>query len=448
MYKNNKLVQAVVEVVDTLGVTGSNKLVTTLNSILTELFYGLRPKRITIISEEKHEEAFIKKIRDALVALGINVEVDEIVIGKDPGEWAERLKGRENSFSVIDITPGRKYMSIMLSKLNSKIRYVYLKEESEGYRIFGYVSPKKVEVWELYPRPRVINKMEQPKPSKEGRETILKSDSITAFINILDAIGEVTIRPKRRNSISDYTPNWYDVEVGNKDKMVEAIMKDQTFNLCASRSGMIRFKGEDEVKEKIEDGANICFDTNVIISIGHRIFDDIGNKRYLSIPLFSVYNELKNHSMNYQRNKTDRKTMLFILGLYSFNKMYSAMRSPSKSSGDVPIIKEVTSLKVSSLRPVLVTMDKSLGERAGLSRIEYIVIDRSKPRYLENPRGSIGKLLSCLSSFSDVSIEVNGEEVATIVNRSSEFQFSHDGAHIIPTSKDFNYVEMLKAAEL
>ena len=152
--------------------------------------------------------------------------------------------------------------------------------------------------------------------------------------------------------------------------------------------------------------------------------------------------------MNFQRNKTDKKTMLFILGLHSFNKMYSAMRSPSKSSGDVPIIKEVTSLKVSSLRPVLVTMDKSLGERAGLSRIEYIVIDRSKPRYLENPRGSIGKLLSCLSSFSDVSIEVNGKEVATIVNRSSEIQFSHDGAHIIPTSKDFNYVEMLKAAEL
>ncbi|QIW24079.1 hypothetical protein EWF20_07935 [Sulfolobus sp. S-194] len=121
-----------------LGTLGSNKLVTTTNAILTEVFTGVKPDKILILSEETPERDYTK-ISNILKLFGINSSIAIEVIGKWIKEWKDKLP--RIKMDIIDITPGRKYMALATYVYSNtqEIRYVYLKEESEGYRVFGYV---------------------------------------------------------------------------------------------------------------------------------------------------------------------------------------------------------------------------------------------------------------------------------------------------------------------
>jgi len=75
-----------------LAVLGSNKLVTTINSIVTEIFTGLSPSKIIILKEKTVEEdnelsGKMRELKEVLRYLNVNceIEVKEIPAGFELG---------------------------------------------------------------------------------------------------------------------------------------------------------------------------------------------------------------------------------------------------------------------------------------------------------------------------------------------------------------------------
>ena len=88
-----------------LATLGSSRLVTTLDAIMTELFTGIKPDRILILSEEARE----LDLTNITKPFGINAETKVLELGVGINSWREKV--RDISMDVADITPGRKYMA-------------------------------------------------------------------------------------------------------------------------------------------------------------------------------------------------------------------------------------------------------------------------------------------------------------------------------------------------
>jgi hypothetical protein len=134
-----------------LATLGSNRLVTTLDAIMTELFTGIRPDRILILSEEARE----LDLTNIMKSFGINAETKVLELGVGINEWREKVK--DISIDVADITPGKKVHgrcgAQLLSGRGGPLRL--LREEDKGYHIFGYVPLKEITVFDVRKGTRV-----------------------------------------------------------------------------------------------------------------------------------------------------------------------------------------------------------------------------------------------------------------------------------------------------
>jgi len=130
-----------------LAVLGSNKLVTTTNVIFTEIFTGIFPDKISILSQDSSNVNFAS-LKKALKILGIDAEIENKIIGEEFKKWTEFME--TYTPDVLDITPGRKIMALSSIYSKSKeIIHVYLKEEEKGYGIFGWVPFTELKVYNI-----------------------------------------------------------------------------------------------------------------------------------------------------------------------------------------------------------------------------------------------------------------------------------------------------------
>ena len=81
-----------------LATLGSNKLVTTLDAIMTEIFTGIRPDKILILSEEARD----LDLTGVMKSFRINAETKVLELGVGINNWREKVK--DISIDVADIT--------------------------------------------------------------------------------------------------------------------------------------------------------------------------------------------------------------------------------------------------------------------------------------------------------------------------------------------------------
>jgi len=224
---------------DTLATLGSDKSVTTINAIMTELLTDIKPRKVIILRETPSNKDIRDGLRKALSYLGIEAEIQEKVIGEGVTNW--RVKVSEKDVDVFDITPGRKYMALVSAEYSKakEVRYIYLKNESEGYRIFGYVPFQKLKIFNMRTGEEI--KLSQPPITKTlDSKSRLDIESLTALYNILSLHGNVKVK------------------VGERYVEEE---EDEFIELCKSRAGVIVYEEEEEIV-KAED-AFFLADTNV-----------------------------------------------------------------------------------------------------------------------------------------------------------------------------------------
>ncbi len=382
---------------NTLAVLGSNKLVTTANAIMSEVFAGLIPDEVWVLTEEKTNRDY-SPLEEAISAFSDNpVKIVEKVVGKGVDKWREFSK--ELEVDVADVTPGRKSMAIEVYAYSKakEVRYVYLEEEAEGYRVFGYVPFHKLKVVEVrtgrelgFSPPRVKR--------CSGKEARLSEDGLRALINVYSLTGEVKISDGRS-------------EFG-LDELYNARLEDADWMRCAVRSGLLTFKEEGKVKGMIDENTFFVADTNVYISLGKRL-REITTKRdvgYRLIPSRSVYQEIEAKTTTTQ--KGDEKLRLFQLASYAFKSLHPPpITSEWKKAGDIGLIEEVINLKRFMPRVVLITADERVARSAQSKGVEVVFLHDLKRGSLDG----IGELIHCLSVLKgNVEIHVDGRPVATV----------------------------------
>jgi hypothetical protein len=377
-----------------LAVLGSNKLVTTINSIVTEIFTGLSPSKIIILKEKTVEEdnelsGKMRELKEVLRYLNVNceIEVKEIPAGFET--WIKEVGKMD--FDVIDITPGRKYMAIASYFSSKHSRYTYIKDESKGYRIFGFIPFEEVEVWDLVKRQKIPLK---PVNCEAEGDSKLNSEALTSLYNILSMHGEIGVKVK---------------DEVNMERVMKVDEIDEEAKPCYLRSGIWIYKEERELAKVISDqGGNLklAFDTNMYVNLGRRI-KDFGNV----IPLESVYNELDRKVKLIQKNSLV-KDKVFLLGMESYNEIHNVRpRRVGKQGGDVGILEEIKEVRKEAGNLIFVTGDKTLAEKARVSNtivMEFKEVERTK----EKTR--IGEFLECLSRLYKVYLTLNDEEVVEI----------------------------------
>ena len=385
-----------------LATLGSDKSVTTINAIMTELLTDINPSEIYIYRETQPKRT-LNGLKDVLKMLGISVEIYEKIIGEGVTTWKEKIS--KEDIDVFDITPGRKYMALASANYShaKEVRYVYLKEESQGYRIFGYVPFEKLKVFrindgkeiKINPPPYTINSLD--------REATLDAESLTALYNILKLHGEVKLRIG-----FDYIDD----------------LDDEFIKTCKIRSGMLRFKEEGEIKDYLKTNSVFIADTNIYINLGNRIRNLFyeKDKGFMLFPSTSVYNELDYKLKGTQ--KGDKKMVLFRLGMDTYNSIHKSFIQEVKKNmeeknkmGDVALKVEAENLKRNlPYNVIIITGDK------GLALSSYSVKTLLLKELSPSKDYDMGEFLYCLS-FSEyyyegkrLRIEVNGKEVAEIVN--------------------------------
>ena len=391
-----------------LATLGSNKLVTTLDAIMTELFTGIKPDKILILREDNNITQL--NLLPVLETLGLKSEVEVKVLGEGIKNWREGLKGV--NIDIADITPGRKYMAVaVLNYSNAKeIRYAYLKEEDRGYHIFGYVPLSEITVYNI--RTGEPIKYEALKTVKGEKEVTLRVDSLQALLNLYRLLGNVE----------------FDYNVSPEEE-----------EMCEFRAGFKRFAEEEEIRKLVDDYLFLA-DTNVYIKLGDRIRGLTWSKEKGArlLPSKVVYNELLGHTNSTQKGNEDLK---FHLAMGSFRRIHKQLPvSEVRKGGDVGIIEEAKALKKELPDGLaIITADEKLSIAAQSQGVKSIYLHKKV-----NGKGYESEFLYCLSAYSRVSILVNGEEYSFL----PKHQFLTDKmVKLVNVNKDYNYGYMLSKLE-
>lgn len=406
-----------------LATLGSDKSVTTINAILTEIFTGLNPNKIIIFREDSPKKD-IKGMEKVLKYLGINASIEEKVIGEGIKLWREKIRNEE--INIFDITPGRKYMALSATYYSraEEIRYVYLKDEREGYHIFGYVPFEQLKVINV----RTGDEISYDPPLTQNvneAESLLDVDSLRAFINILGLHGKVEI-------------NGIDLE--NPDQVEE---------ICLFRSGKYKYEEEKDIVKEAERGSLFLADTNVYIRLGNRLRSLVHTKKYGFRLLSSknTFNELYNHTAQ-DTQKIDENKVKFILGMLSYRSLHvPPITSQVRSSGDMGLINEALEIKKNvEDNVVLITADKALGLTAQSKGLRTIILSKVRKEIGE---GDIGELLFCLSFYNDylsdikrtIEILLNGSKIAEL---HSYYHLQERRVKVRVVDKRYNYPKILE----
>ncbi len=383
-----------------LAVLGSDKLVTPINAILTEVFTGILPDEIYILSEESNNQQKISLISQMLSMFGKKVEVKDVVVGEGVEKWRNYVSNLD--VDIADITPGRKYMAISVHAYSKakEVRYVYIKNERQGYKVFGYIPFNRVKVIDVRKGTQVAFDPIEVKKSKGTYD--LSDDSITALINIYSLLGQVKI-------IID----------GNEVDDLRRYIKENKENevgLCATRAGLLRYKEEDDIKKKAKQGYFFVADTNVYIKIGKRISDLVYDREYgrRLLPTRAIFNEIDNNAKSTQKGE---KELIFQLASYTFRSLHAPpLTTQSNKAGDVGFVDETKNLKRELEHVTLITADQRLANSAKSRGVDVILLDELTDDKLAED--GIGEFLHCLSIFrKKVEIKVNDEVKGEILNQ-------------------------------
>ncbi|NON62273.1 hypothetical protein [Acidianus sp. RZ1] len=413
-----------------LAVLGSNKLVTTTDAILTEIFAGVRPDEVIILAEEEPKKPF-NELKNVLSVVGLNAEIKAKVLGEGVKSWRENIPSVEAD--VADVTPGRKYMAyaVLAYSKTREIRYAYLKEEQKGYKIFGYVPFDKIKLLEM----RSGNEVQlDPPKTKRGleRKVKLSTDSLNALINIYSLLGEVTIRydqnEMKKKDLSKQ--NFYDLS--NEEQM------------CLTRSGFFKFEREKDVMQEAMGDSFFFADTNIYIKIGDRL-RDIAYNRASGMRLLSsraVYNELIEHTKNTQR---DNSVIMFHLGMSTYRRLHQPpLTSEIRGQGDIPLIFEAKKLKAELPNNlVIITQDKRVSSSSSSQGVKSIYVENPSP----SMNGNIGEFLYCLSFYKNIDIVVKGERMAELHNEVLSDNFTNKLSQIKTINDEYNYPKFLSELE-
>ncbi|BFH74166.1 PIN domain-containing protein [Sulfurisphaera javensis] len=413
-----------------LATLGSNKLVTTTNAILTEVFTGLKPDEIVILAEEQSKRDY-SKIAEILKVLGINAKVTEKIMGRGIEEWRNKLK--DLKIDVADITPGRKYMALAVYTYSNahEIRYIYLEKEEEGYRIFGYAPFTDVRIYDL--RNSSLISYDPPQTIKGGNKNVeLGREGIRALLNLYLLLGnEIVLNLKSEEGSISLT---YD---GNKLSEISQLANE--YKTCLVRSGFFVYEAEDNIKRLASDKDNYFIaDVNVYINLGNRLSNLIKNGNQI---LFSssTYSELENMLNTTQKN--DKKLYIGNLGMDSFKKIHNTIPAGyvnKKLGSDIKLIKEAMDLKGHYPNVILLTCDQGVYNSAH-QKIKTVLL-----KELRNGKGSVEELIYCLRYFADIDLEINGKVYATIKR---ERMYGKDKLSLINQEEKYNYPYFISLVE-
>jgi hypothetical protein len=386
-----------------LATLGSNKLVTTLDSIMTELFTGIKPDKILILSEEARE----LDLTNITKSFGINAETKVLQLGVGINEWREKVK--EISMDVADITPGRKYMAIAVLNYSQakEVRYAYLREEAKGYHVFGYVPLQEITVFDVrrgtsvpYEPPKTIPNL--------PRKVEIGVESLKALVNLYSLLGEV-----------DYDENFDE--------------------LCKLRSGGVRFREEEKVREYVRKGYFFLADVNAYVFLGERLAEitwDRDNGPRL-LPSRSTYNELLRLTKSTQKGEDPK----FFLAMSSYRRIHKQIPVSEFNRGsDVALIEEAKALKRELPAPLAVISGDQGVRRSGVSQgVEVILLyDKTKGQL------DVGEFLFCGSFYKDIMISVDGEPFAKVLKS----EFPDERKVTVETLKpEYNYAYVLSQLE-
>ncbi len=417
-----------------LGVLASDKLVTTTNAILSEIFTGIKDiNKIIILSEEKSKRDYLG-LKDIVRIFGTETEIEEKELGRGLKSWRQNLQ--DINIDIADITPGRKYMaySVIAYSKAKEVRYVYLPEEDEGYKIFGYVPFNELQVFNM--RSGETVNFDPPKTIKGlPKDNELSPIAVTALINTYKLLGNVTIENSDGEEIPVEDP--YDLRK-NVENQHELRKNQDFYEECLLRSGFLRYKEEEEIRK--EEGSFFIADTNAYIKIGPRLkyltyFKEYG---YRLLASKSTYNELQNKTNSTQK---DEKLYQFYMGMESYRLSHTPPISEDKKFGDISLIEESKRLK-SELpdKLVLITADVMLANSARSKGISTILL-----KNIVKGKGDIGEFLSCMKYFTDsfISIKINGETVAKI----PKVRTYEGKVRIITEKEELNYPYLLSVTE-
>ncbi|MBB5252672.1 hypothetical protein [Sulfurisphaera ohwakuensis] len=408
-----------------LGTLGSNKLVTTTNAILTEVFTGIKPYKILILSEDKPERDYTK-ISDILKLFGINSSVSVEVMGEGIKEWKDKLSSIK--MDVIDITPGRKYMALAtyVYSNSQEIRYVYLKEESEGYRVFGYVPFHDLVVYNV--RSGEIINFDPPKTVTGDKEAKITIDGLRALLNLYLLLSDKVELEVKGDISTGITISKNGVDID------ETLYDKNAMETCLLRSGFLRFKQEDEIKRWAMDrDTKFLADTNVYINLGDRVGWLTKGK---VLPSSSTYYELDNMLKTTQKN--DVKLYLANLGMDSYKRIHKWVPNEKSSGSDLRLINEALTLKSYYPEVILITGDTGVYNSAR-QKIRVILLKDK-----ERGKGAIEYLVECLRYFSDIDISVNGQ-VYSVIKR--EKAYGEEKIKIVNMKKEYNYPYFISLVE-
>ncbi|QKR00727.1 hypothetical protein GWK48_10315 [Metallosphaera tengchongensis] len=380
-----------------LAVLGSDKLVTTTNALLSEVFTGTIPSEVVVLSESQGTKD-LTKLGDILSLFSdVEIPVRQEVIGEGVEKWRQKVSTLD--VDVADVTPGRKYMAVSVyaySRAN-EVRYVYLKNEGQGYRVFGYVPFNEIKVVDVRGGKEIP--FSPPKVNKGGRTSFtLSQDGLRALLNVYSLLGEVK------------------VSIGGDElslqELPEYAMETDDVKTCAIRSGLLIFKEEAEVRRKVDQNTFFIADTNAYVNLGRRLGEITWSREFgrRLLPSRSVYNEIESHTNTTQKN--DPSLKLFQLASYSFLSLHAPpYTSQSKGSGDIPLLNEVTSLKGTLPHVVLITGDAGVTRSAQAKGIDVVFLNKV---VRGSPEG-VGEFLQCLSLFGkDVEVLVEDRTVARL----------------------------------
>ncbi|PSN96571.1 hypothetical protein B9Q09_02030 [Candidatus Marsarchaeota G2 archaeon ECH_B_SAG-C16] len=371
-----------------LGILGSDKLVTTTNALMYEVFAGVVPDEMVIFTEDPPKTTF-DKLSEALLLLGVKPKIRYVVLGEDFSKWGEAF----SQVDIVDVTPGRKITALIAaSTTKGKVRYAYLKEEVRGYRVLGYVPLQQIRLIEL---PAFKQVAMSAKHTVSVGEATLDREGLTAMYNLYTLLGEVSFS-------FGSLPIPVTLEELLRNKVTLTQEDQQYFNTCIKRAGYIQYKEEKEIAQTQD---TLTFDTNVYIELGERVL----RKARKTHPLRSVYDELDRVSLGYNKRPTPNEAK-FLLGMADYTLIHGAPPpSYTKRSGDVGIIEEAMELKKHLEALTLVTLDQALAQRAKARGIRTIHLHT-----LRKAQGDVGELLRTLAQYTDIQIYIGSEQVASV----------------------------------